>query len=122
MQPNEFLALVLPSEGQGHYCTFELPSRQQTFFEDVSSLANTCELISLSGKNSFFAMAAFRNAGTRVATNAVAIRDLFFDIDCGAGKAYSTKSEAIAALYQLSLIHISEPTRPCGTSRMPSSA
>lgn len=100
MQPNEFLALVLPSEGQGHYCTFELPSRQQTFFEDVSSLANTCELISLSGKNSFFAMAAFRTAGTRVATNAVAIRDLFFDIDCGAGKAYSTKSEAIAALYQ----------------------
>ena len=25
-------------------------------------------------------------------------------------------------LRQLSLIHISEPTRPCGTSRMPSSA
>ena len=24
--------------------------------------------------------------------------------------------------YNLSLIHISEPTRPCGTSRMPSSA
>ena len=24
--------------------------------------------------------------------------------------------------YDLSLIHISEPTRPCGTSRMPSSA
>ena len=27
-----------------------------------------------------------------------------------------------AALYELSLIHISEPTRPCGTSRMPSAA
>ena len=26
------------------------------------------------------------------------------------------------AEFQLSLIHISEPTRPCGTSRMPSSA
>ena len=26
------------------------------------------------------------------------------------------------ALCKLSLIHISEPTRPCGTSRMPSSA
>ena len=25
-------------------------------------------------------------------------------------------------LIELSLIHISEPTRPCGTSRMPSSA
>ena len=29
---------------------------------------------------------------------------------------------AIRAFYALSLIHISEPTRPCGTSRMPSSA
>ena len=28
----------------------------------------------------------------------------------------------IAELENLSLIHISEPTRPCGTSRMPSSA
>ena len=27
-----------------------------------------------------------------------------------------------AEVTQLSLIHISEPTRPCGTSRMPSSA
>ena len=26
------------------------------------------------------------------------------------------------SIYKLSLIHISEPTRPCGTSRMPSSA
>ena len=28
----------------------------------------------------------------------------------------------VADLQRLSLIHISEPTRPCGTSRMPSSA
>ena len=28
----------------------------------------------------------------------------------------------IAEFFTLSLIHISEPTRPCGTSRMPSSA
>ena len=30
--------------------------------------------------------------------------------------------ESLNALMRLSLIHISEPTRPCGTSRMPSSA
>ena len=28
----------------------------------------------------------------------------------------------VATMRDLSLIHISEPTRPCGTSRMPSSA
>ena len=30
--------------------------------------------------------------------------------------------ERVSYTYTLSLIHISEPTRPCGTSRMPSSA
>ena len=37
----------------------------------------------------------------------------------GNEKALSTKK---VKQYSLSLIHISEPTRPCGTSRMPSSA
>ena len=36
------------------------------------------------------------------------------------GRGGSTSPEQAAAA--LSLIHISEPTRPCGTSRMPSSA
>ena len=32
------------------------------------------------------------------------------------------KGDVVKAVIVLSLIHISEPTRPCGTSRMPSSA
>ena len=32
------------------------------------------------------------------------------------------ENRKIIAMQPLSLIHISEPTRPCGTSRMPSSA
>ena len=32
------------------------------------------------------------------------------------------RTVALRKLLELSLIHISEPTRPCGTSRMPSSA
>ena len=35
---------------------------------------------------------------------------------------YLIPPEEIRARWDLSLIHISEPTRPCGTSRMPSSA
>ena len=31
-------------------------------------------------------------------------------------------NKVITEVWKLSLIHISEPTRPCGTSRMPSSA
>ena len=36
--------------------------------------------------------------------------------------ALSAKLDELAKNKDLSLIHISEPTRPCGTSRMPSSA
>ena len=36
-------------------------------------------------------------------------------------KMFTAHPELIADTF-LSLIHISEPTRPCGTSRMPSSA
>ena len=98
MQPSEFLATVLPSEGVGHYCVFELPSRRQTFVEDVDTLANTCELTSLGGKNSFFALGAFHTPGSRIAVNVIAMRALFFDIDCGNGKAYNTKADAVRAL------------------------
>ena len=39
---------------------------------------------------------------------------------------YPDRDESVeiddGAIFPLSLIHISEPTRPCGTSRMPSSA
>ena len=34
----------------------------------------------------------------------------------------TTIATAVRMVFPLSLIHISEPTRPCGTSRMPSSA
>ena len=39
-----------------------------------------------------------------------------------AAKAMTGQLDALYRKAILSLIHISEPTRPCGTSRMPSSA
>ena len=55
------------------------------------------------------------------------------DVDAAKAEAASKAAEALVAVTAkeqaeakakklLSLIHISEPTRPCGTSRMPSSA
>ena len=44
-------------------------------------------------------------------------RIILGDVKGGRGDARNSRAEL-----ELSLIHISEPTRPCGTSRMPSSA
>ena len=44
------------------------------------------------------------------------------DIRSQGGVARMSDPDLIESIIDLSLIHISEPTRPCGTSRMPSSA
>lgn len=97
-QPHEFLACVLPTGADYHYCAFELPSRNQVFVGSIEALANTCELASVAGKNSFYAMGAFRTSESRTSANVVAIKALFFDVDCGPGKAYETKNDAVGAL------------------------
>ena len=101
MQPTDFLAAVLPSEGQGRYCAFELPAKRNTFCDDLPTLSNTTELLSLGNNNTFFALAIFHDKN-RLAANALAVRSLWVDIDCGAqkdsSKTYTTKREAIQAL------------------------
>lgn len=101
MQPTDFLAAVLPSEGQGRYCAFELPAKRNTFCDDLPTLSNTTELLSLGGNNTFFALAIFHDKN-RLAANALAVRSLWIDIDCGtqkdSTKTYTTKREAIQAL------------------------
>ena len=51
------------------------------------------------------------------------IRRLFADVNINSVRESRDTQEALKKKVEdLSLIHISEPTRPCGTSRMPSSA
>lgn len=97
MEPQEFLAAVLPEEGRGRYCVFELPSKRQTFVDTVDAVNNTAQLLSIGNSNAFFALGTF-NDKNRLAANALAVRALWVDIDCGPGKAYATKRLAVEAL------------------------
>lgn len=101
MSDNEFLKAVLPSGG-GYYCAVELPAARQTFVQDISALDSTTQLLSIGGKESYFALAVFQASGSRTAFNALAVRAIFVDIDCGkdTAKTYSTKREAILALQE----------------------
>ncbi len=101
MQAKEFLAMVLPAEGQGRYCVFELPSRRTTFLDSIEALGNTAELLSHGNINVFYGLSIFKEEN-RTASNALAVRALWIDIDCGANKdskkTYPTKRDAVAAL------------------------
>lgn len=98
MQPQDFLAAILPAEEQGRYCVFELPAKRNTFYDDIESLNNATQLLSIGNKNAFFALAIFHDKN-RLAANALAVRALWMDIDCGPAKAYATKRLAVEALY-----------------------
>lgn len=99
MQPQEFLAAVLPSSGL--YCAAELTTkkRQHVFVDSLEALDNASTLFDVGNKSAYFALSSFREEGSREAQNAQAIRSLFIDIDCGDGKAYPTKRAAAEALH-----------------------
>lgn len=103
MQPQEFLAAVLPSTGL--YCTVELSTkkREHIFTDDLPELEEGIERFNQQSKNTYFALATFNKAGSRKADNAALVRSLFIDIDCGdrAGKqTYPTKRLAVEALHK----------------------
>jgi len=98
MKSQEFLATVLPTSGI--YCTAEVNTakKEHVFVETIDELYSQAMQFSDRGLNSFYALATFKEKGKREAGNALYIRSVFLDIDCGEGKDYVTKKEAAIAL------------------------
>lgn len=112
MNPLDFLAVVLPSSGHGHYCVAELttPRKQHNYKEVLTDLAPSVERFVERKLDTYMALATFTEAGSRTAANASHIQSLFVDIDCNhkldipdaAGvinpKAYPSAKRAVKAL------------------------
>lgn len=98
MQPKEFLSVVLPTEGDGFYCAAQMPSKKHVFAQGLDAISNAAELFALGNTDSYYALASFRESGSRKAHNALAVRAIFIDIDCGDDKAYAKKKDAVEAL------------------------
>ena len=98
MTSQEFLATVLPTSGL--YCSVEISTakKEHVFVETVEELYNASIAFSDMNFNAFYGLATFKTAGKRVADNAMFMRSLFLDIDCGEGKDYDSKQAAAAAL------------------------
>jgi hypothetical protein len=98
MKSQEFLATVLPTSGV--YCAVEISTvkKEHVFVNTIDELYNAAMAFDAKGYNSYYALATFNDKGRRLTENAVKIKSLFLDIDCGAGKDYPTKAEAADAL------------------------
>lgn len=98
MTSQEFLATVLPTSGV--YCAVEISTakKEHVFVNTTDELYATAMAFDAKGYNTFYALASFNDEKKRLAENAIKMKSLFLDIDCGAGKDYEKKSDAANAL------------------------
>ena len=112
MKSQEFLATVLPSSGKYCACELSTAKKEHVFVDDIDSLYKVAVDFSARGLDAYFALASFGDS-SRLAKNALKMRSLFLDIDCGEGKDYDSKQAAAAALgsflSETSLIDLGEP-------------
>jgi hypothetical protein len=102
----EFLALVLPPLQDGEcYCTFgikdvgENRDVRQRFVTSIDEIDSNANLLVEDEYNAFFAMAKYGNPDEgRIATNAVALKSFYMDLDCGPGKPYTDLGDGMVAL------------------------
>ena len=86
----------------GYYCLFAVKlgqnDRPQTFHTDYDSLLQEARKLDARGYSPYFALATFKESGTRIADNVKQLKSFFMDIDCGEGRDYPTKKEGLQAL------------------------
>ena len=100
MSFSDFLGAVLPSTGLYAVCELTSPRRQHAFVDNIAEVSEWADAFNARGYDTYFALASYKEAGSREAVNVQAMRSLFVDIDLKAkGQTlYATKKEAAAAL------------------------
>lgn len=112
----EFLSLVLPPLQNGEcYCSWGNDAQgdiRQKFVSSIEELSAEADKLVDDNFNSFFALAKFASADQgRYATNAVALKSFFLDIDCGEGKPYADIDSGLTALKSFcKATHLPKPT------------
>ena len=101
-----FLTAVLPPLLDGeHYCIWgnkkenDKDRVRQKFATSINELSDLADALQSGSFNVFFALAKFgpKDNG-RYATNAVALKSFFIDLDCGEGKPYPSIDDGLVAL------------------------
>jgi hypothetical protein len=104
MDPQDFLAVVLPTPGHGVYCTCELNNNEHQFVREIPALFPHVERWHKAGKDVYMALASFDeavleirvNKDRRTAVNARFVKSLWLDLD-----GYADTSDALLALVKL---------------------
>lgn len=108
----EFLARILPPQGDDWYCwCTPAPANDpkgrryiQRFTKYRAQIVDGVHQNDELEKNTYYALASFKERGTRKQDNVAFLKAFWLDIDCGeakadAGQGYATKGQALTALF-----------------------
>lgn len=98
MNTLEFLQRVLPNEGLYVTTVINPDGRKQGFFNTVEELAKAVSGLDAQGNNTYFAISAFMEKGSRKQDNVRATKVVALDVDCGATKPFPSWKEGLQAL------------------------
>ncbi len=84
MNPLDFMAAVLPPEGNGYYCVVELTTnkKEHVFKESFQELVPELTRFNLNSYDTYFALSTMGKSGSRAAANAQMIKCIAVDVDC----------------------------------------
>jgi Domain of unknown function (DUF927) len=94
----DFLKRILPDEGQGFYCAWELERKRNFFFRSAESLADFILSEDVSERTIYHAVNCFTMATRRNGENSSYSRSFYLDLDAGAGKPYADQQASLVAL------------------------
>lgn len=98
METLEFLRAVLPTSGLYCVCDVIGPKKPHFFVSTIEEMVPAAEALINKQQHVFFACGTFVKPGTRSADNALSMKSLFIDMDCGKGKAFSSQKDAATRL------------------------
>lgn len=100
MDTLNFLQRVLPTAGFYVTTVINPDGRRQGFFATIEELAKAVVSLDQRGNNTYFAISAFVEKGSRKQENVRATKVIALDVDCGDGKPFPTWKEGLSALGQ----------------------
>lgn len=100
MNTLSFLQRVLPSTGYYALATINDGVPRHGFFSSVAELEKAVVNADRRGNNTYYAVSAFVEKGSRKQENVRATKVLALDVDCGDDKPFPTWKEGLAALGQ----------------------
>lgn len=100
METKKFLQRALGEDG--FYCVFaslRLQDRRvQKFYTSIDAVLTKAQELDGAGFDAYFALATFKEDGSRKVNNVKQLRAFFLDLDCGPSKDYENQNEAMLAL------------------------